>query len=319
MTRGAPVPLRPGTPKGSDLNEPGNGGGPPSGDAGGGGSRADASVRVHRPAATEAEVRERHAANRAGWNEGAAHYTAEVDDTIEFLRSGRSNLHPLERANLGDLSRWCGTAIHLQCASGRDTLSLLNEGVKRVVGIDISDVHIENARRTSEALGAAATWHRCDVLDSPAELDGTADLVYTGRGALCWLHDLPAWGRVVARLLEPGGVFHVLDDHPVTSLFALDAPVLTASGLPYFDHAESSVGWPAAYIGELDIPREKLSRKHERLWTLGEIHGAVRDAGLVVERLGEHPDEYWTSFPALPEAEKRKIPLTFTLLARKPR
>jgi len=48
---------------------------------------------------------------------------------------GGSNLHPIERANLGDLRPWCRAAIHLQCASGRDTLSLWNEGAGRVVGV----------------------------------------------------------------------------------------------------------------------------------------------------------------------------------------
>src|SRR5512146_3287535 len=76
----------------------------------------------------EAEVRARHEANRAGWNEGAIHYTHHIQETIAFLRAGGSNLHPIERRNLvgrlGDFYTWCKTAIHLQCASGRDTLSL---------------------------------------------------------------------------------------------------------------------------------------------------------------------------------------------------
>jgi hypothetical protein len=68
-----------------------------------------------------------------------------LEDTLAFLRAGGSNLHPIERTNLGDLRAWCTTAIHLQCASGCDTLSLWNEGVTRVIGIDISDLHIANA------------------------------------------------------------------------------------------------------------------------------------------------------------------------------
>jgi len=56
------------------------------------------------------------------------------------------------------------------------------------------------------------------VIGLPYELDSSADLVYTGRGALCWLHDLAAWAAVVARLLKPGGVVHILDDHPVSRI-----------------------------------------------------------------------------------------------------
>ena len=164
-------------------------------------------------AQTMEDVRARHESNRLSWNQGAQRYTEELQETIEFLRAGNSSLHPVERRNLGDLRAWCDTAIHLQCASGRDTLSLWNEGVKRVIGVDISDVHIANARRMTEALQAPATWYRCDVLGTPHELDGVANLVYTGRGALCWLHDLNRWADVIFRLLTPGGVMHILDDH----------------------------------------------------------------------------------------------------------
>jgi len=264
------------------------------------------------------EVRARHAANRIAWNEGAAHYTAELDETLAFLQNGGSNLHPIERANLGNLSTWCARAIHLQCASGRDTLSLWNEGIAQVVGVDISDVHIANARRLSAALNAPATWYCCDVLDTPHDLDGSADLVYTGRGALCWLHDLTAWAAVVARLLKPGGIFHILDDHPVSWLFDQDAATLVASGIDYFAHSEVVQGWPTTYIGDMNRPVEQHARKYERLWPLASIVQALCGAGLILEHLGEYPDPYWNAFPNLDADLARRIPMTFSLRARRP-
>ena len=263
------------------------------------------------------EVRARHESNRAGWNEGAVRYSEEIEETITYLKSGHSNLHPIEKANLGSLQGWCKTAIHLQCASGRDTLSLLHEGAEQVVGVDISDVHIDNARKISNALNMPARWYRCDVLDTPHELDGWADLVYTGRGALCWLQDLTSWGIVVARLLKPGGIFHVLDDHPMTWLFDQDSSRLRYAGTPYFGYAESNVGWPTSYIGELEIPLEKQARKYERLWTLSDVFMALKSAGLEIEKLGEHVEPYWNSFPKLDQDQFGKIPLTFSLMARK--
>jgi SAM-dependent methyltransferase len=271
----------------------------------------------------ETVVRARHESNRAGWNEGALHYSAEIAGTIAFIGQGKSNLHPVERRNLGDLRSWCGTAIHLQCASGRDTLSLLNEGVARVVGVDISDVHIENARQTTAGLArmgrsVQAEWIRCDVLDTPHDLDGTADLVYTGRGALCWLHDLQAYARVVARLLKPGGVYHVFDDHPITVLFDLEPETYVFRGASYFGHSESSTGWPSTYIGDsLGIPVEEQSVKFERSWNLMEVFDALSGAGLTVEYLGEHPEPYWDIFPNIKPELRGIIPLTFSLMARK--
>lgn len=274
---------------------------------------------ILKPAQTPEEVRAWHAANRAAWNEGAQAYTAEIEETIAFLRAGKSSVHPVERRILGDLRQY-PTAIHLQCASGRDTLSLWVEGAQRVVGVDISDTHIANARKISAALGAPAAWQRCDVLDAPHTLDGTADLVYTGRGALCWLHDLNGYAQVVARLLKPGAVYHVFDGHPLTWLFNAAAEDYQYSGSSYFDHAEASVGWPTTYIGDsLPIPVEQLSRKYEHNWTLGEIHAALTGAGLAVEQFGEYPDPFWDEFPNLRPELRGKIPMTFSMLARKPR
>jgi SAM-dependent methyltransferase len=264
------------------------------------------------------DIRRLHEDNRVAWNEAARAYASRVDETIAFIDAGRSSLHPLERANLHDLASWCECAIHLQCASGRDTLSLWVEGAKRVVGIDISDVHIENARRTAAALSAPATFYRCDLLDTPRELDRTADLVYTGRGALFWLHDLDGWAAVVVRLLKPGGILHVLDDHPVSCLFDFDADRLVPSGYDYFStEVDSSQGWPASYL-TLDVPDEQQAMKHEHLWTLAQIHQALVASGLVVERLGEHPEAYWHVFPNLPDEVRRTIPNSFTIVARKP-
>jgi SAM-dependent methyltransferase len=270
------------------------------------------------PHANPDEVRERHAANRIGWNEGAAHYTARWDETLAFLRAGGSNLHPIERENLGDLRTWYARAVHLQCASGCDTLSLWNEGVAQVVGVDLSDVQIANARRLSDALNAPATWYCCDVLDTPHDLDGWADLVYTGRGSLCWLHDLTEWAQVVVRLLHPGGTFHILDDHPVSWLFDPDAATLVASGIDYFAHSEVSQGWPTSYIGDLGRPVEQHAPKYERLWPLACIFQALSGAGLVIEYLGEHPDPYWDAFPHLADDLARRIPMTFSIRARRP-
>lgn len=270
-------------------------------------------------ATTGDEVRRRHEANRACWDQAAVHYTARVAETIRLLRDGGSSLHPVERGLLGDLRGWCRRAVHLQCASGRDTLSLWREGAGEVVGIDISPVHIDNARRAASALDAPASWHCCDVLDAPHELDATADLVYTGRGAICWIHDIHGWARVVARLLAPGGLLALFDDHPASFLFDPDLDHLAYSGTAYFDASSAGRGWSPGYIADLLVPDDQLAVWHDRTWTLGEIFAALRRAGLVVEHLGEHPEPYYDAFPRLPRELQRRIPQTFSLLARRPR
>src|SRR5215213_5479504 len=145
-----------------------------------------------------------HEQNRVAWNEGAVEYDAVIGDRA-ISPTGGSTLQPIEQARRGDLHGWCQRAIHLQCASGADTLSLINLGAAEAIGIDIADVHIANARRKAAELGFPARFICCDLLDTPHDLDGTADLVYTGKGALCWILDINAWANVAARLLKPGG------------------------------------------------------------------------------------------------------------------
>ena len=267
---------------------------------------------------TPDEIRARHESNRKSWNEGALHgYTPEIDSTIEFIRSGKSNLHPVERTYLGKYLPTCDLAIHLQCASGRDTLSLLNEGVARVIGVDISDVHIDNARRISSALNAPAEWYRCDVLDTPAELNSSADLVYTGRGALNWLQDLDSWAQVVARLLKPGAVASVFDGHPITWLFKPESSTYEYSGINYFGHCDSGAGWPDTYIGDIGVPLEQQAIHYECLWPVSRIFQALTRAGLAVVHFGEHPESFWDEFPNLKPELSGRIPNTFSMLAKK--
>ena len=121
-------------------------------------------------AATMKNVHEMHQQNRQAWNEGAARYEEEVERDVAFLSAGGRNFVAPEFRYLENLDDWCRRAIHLQCAGGRDTLSLWNQGAAEVVGVDISERMIDCARqkacfcssrrrpfRTREASASGAT------------------------------------------------------------------------------------------------------------------------------------------------------------------
>ena len=270
------------------------------------------------------ETRALHAANRAAWNEAALRYEQEIEDDVAFLRAGGKNLMAPERRILHDLPAWCRRAIHLQCAGGRDTLSLWNQGAAEVVGVDISDLMIACARRKAAALGAPATWYCCDLLDTPHVLDGTADLVYTGRGAINWIMDIAAWASVAVRLLKPGGRLYIFEGHPISSIWDPQASELRLDPDPNFgDYFATTLGvskgWPSEYIPPGSVPPlEEQSPKYERHWTLADILNALIAVGLRLERFEEHPDQYWDQFPKLPKTIADKLPHTFSLLMHKP-
>ncbi len=271
-------------------------------------------------AAELADPRAMHAANRAAWNEAAERYAGWFDEAVALIRAGGSNLFPVEHELLGDLRAGSGTAraIHLQCAGGRDTLSLWNLGAREVIGIDISPRMLELAGRLSEATGAPARWIEADVLDAPHVLDGTADVLCTGRGSLIWLHDLDGWAAVLRRLLAPSGRLVIFDGHPAEWLFDADEDGhLVATDYDYFDGAEASKGWAPEYIDRLSIAEDDQSWKFARAWTLGEIVTALVGAGLRLERLVEYPVDWWAGHRDLRPEDRGRIPLSFGIVARR--
>lgn len=278
----------------------------------------DAHVRPA-TAAERADVRGMHHANRDAWDEAAERYERWLPEAIELIRSGGTNLLPPELELIGDLHGRCRRAIHLQCAAGRDTLSLWNLGADEVIGVDFSPQMLALARRLSDAVGAPARWIESDVLDTPHELDGTADLLYTGRGSLIWLHDLDAWAAVLARLLSPAGRLVLFEGHPAEWLFDVDEDGRwVATDYDYFAGAEASKGWAPEYIDHLSIPDAAQAWKYARAWTLGEVITALVRAGLRLEQVAEHPTDWWGGHGDAQPAERGRIPLSFSIVARPP-
>jgi SAM-dependent methyltransferase len=267
-----------------------------------------------------ADVRAMHAATGAAWDEAAERYEGWLEEAIELIRGGGSNLFPEEVDLLGDLHERCRRAIHLQCAGGRDTLSLWRLGAAEVVGVDLSPRMIDLAERLTAATGAPARWFVSDVLDTPHSLDATADLVYTGRGSLLWLQDLDAWARVVARLLVPGGRLVLFEGHPFEWLVDGDADGHWAlTDYDYFAGPEASRGWSPGFIDHLSIPDGKQHWKFSRAWTLGEVVTAIAGAGLRIDRLVESPRDWWSGHADIVPEERSRLPLSFGLVATRAR
>lgn len=274
-----------------------------------------------RPAtpAERADVRRMHAANRQAWDEAAERYEGWFDEAVSLIRSGGTNLFPVEQALIGDLRGRCHRAIHLQCAAGRDTLSLWTAGADEVVGVDFSPRMLELATALSAATGAPARWILADVLDTPAELDGTADLLYTGRGSLIWLQDLDAWARVLRRLLAADGRLVIFEGHPAEWLFDVDDGRWIATDYDYFGGPEASRGWAPEYIDRLSLADRDQSWKFARAWTLGEIVTALLVAGLRLDSVVEHPVDWWGGHGDVRPEDRGRIPLSFSIVGGLPR
>jgi SAM-dependent methyltransferase len=257
------------------------------------------------------------ASTEAAWNLTAEKFASDIERDVAFLRSGGVNLEEPELRVLRKVISG-GSAIHLQCSHGLDTLSLLNLGIGEVIGLDISERMLALAREKSDLLRAPARWVHADVLEPPAELFGLADLVYTGKGALPWVRDIGRWAAVVKSLLRDGGHLFVFEGHPLDWIWDPEADTHRLHAQrSYFDtQARANEDFPARAVERYASPDQVPPPAWEYHWSLGDLVTAVVRAGLLVEVLEEHDAHYWPRFTKIPARDFERVPHTFSLLAR---
>ncbi|WP_281351025.1 class I SAM-dependent methyltransferase [Microlunatus speluncae] len=222
--------------------------------------------------------------NLAFWDEVTPHHARSDHYAIERFIADPDRLGAVESAEIGDVS---GRSIcHLQCHLGLDTLSLAHRG-GTVTGVDFSAESIKFARELSIRTGIPARFVQSDVLTAAETLGETYDLVFTTRGVLMWIGDLAAWARSCARLLRPGGVFYLLDLHPLGMLLQQTGAGLELTG-SYFGSAEPSItAEDASYaVSDVGLTHQET---HEWIHPVGKVLTALIDAGIMIDFLHEHP------------------------------
>jgi SAM-dependent methyltransferase len=107
--------------------------------------------------------------------------------------------------------------LHLQCHIGTDTLSWSRYGAQ-VTGLDFSPAAIVEAERFARLLDIDdARFVVAAVSAAETALNGEQfDIVYTGRGAICWLPDLDEWAGICAQLVRPDGILYMEETHPMS-------------------------------------------------------------------------------------------------------
>ena len=212
--------------------------------------------------------------------------------------------------------------LHLQCHFGMDTLSWARRGA-RVTGVDFSPQGIAAARRLATETAIDARFVLSDVFALPTMLDETFDIVFTSAGVLCWLDDLPAWGRVVARMLAPEGVFYLREFHPFAMVFAD-----TDGGELRLHYPYAGDGTPLAFsntgsyaVGDCSDP----IASYEWPYSLSQVLNALLEAGLALDFLHEFCHCGYPMHPCLVEdspghwvhpTHPLSLPLQFSLMAR---
>lgn len=271
------------------------------------------------------------AANRANWSDRVAvHWEPDGYDAPGFIADPDrlSRIVEFDATYLGEVAG--RSLLHLQCHFGMDTLSWARLGAS-VTGIDFSEAAIAAAQRLSAESGTPGRFVVSELYDTPEVLAGERfDIVYTGVGAINWLPDIAAWGRVVAAMLRPGGTFYMREGHPVAwSLrFPLEDPEdeTLIIETPYFEVAEP-LAWDeeSTYSGSGTIEH---TRTYEWNHGIGEIITALLDAGLTIDLFEEHRFMDWQNQHhmtegddgrwRLPGHQRDLVPLMYSLRAGRP-
>ncbi|MGV4926043.1 class I SAM-dependent methyltransferase [Streptomyces sp. BHT-5-2] len=233
----------------------------------------------HRDFIPEAEARN---LNRRSWDERALVHGQDplYYDTERFLAGG-STLRDLDVELAGDVNG--RDLLHLQCHFGLDSLSWARRGA-RVTGVDFSLVAIGRARELARRTGLAADFVTADVLDLPADLAGSFDVVWASYGVFTWIGDLRAWARSAERALRPGGRLAVVDLHPLARMIEQRSPLVVDA--PYAYDGPHRYSSAASYAA----PDRPLENRDTIQWShsLGELVSAFAAAGLRTDSLEEH-------------------------------
>lgn len=186
--------------------------------------------------------------------DGYAAWSCTYDKTIRDLL----DLPLLERIRSAD---WPSIqrAADLACGTGRTGAWLVQQGVKRIDGIDLTPEMIELARRKE----VYDRLHVSDVADTPLE-SAAYDLCIMVL-ADEHLKDLTPLYRETARLTRPGGLLVIVGYHPHFMLM----------GIPPHFHPES--GEPLAITSYLHFTSDHVQAAHAAGWSLLEMHEHLID------------------------------------------
>jgi 2-polyprenyl-3-methyl-5-hydroxy-6-metoxy-1,4-benzoquinol methylase len=230
--------------------------------------------------------------NKTTWNEKVRiHANSNMYD-LEAFKKGKSSLMSYEQKALGNVKE--KSLLHLQCHFGQDTLSWSRLGAK-CVGVDLSDTGINLAKELSEELKLDANFFCCNVLDTSELVKDEFDIVYTSYGVIGWLPELKPWGKMIAEKLKPGGVFYMVEFHPIVWMF----DYLEQKPIMKYGYMQDEVIYEEYDGTYANQDSKTISKEYGWNHGLSEVVNALTEAGLHIDYLNEHNESPYDVLPNL--------------------
>ena len=255
--------------------------------------------------------------NKATWNKKVAIHAKSDMYAVEAFKSGKSSLMSYELKALGNVDK--KSLLHLQCHFGQDTLSWARLGAK-CVGVDLSDEGVKLAKQLNEELGLDAKFVCCNVLDASKHISETFDIVYTSYGVIGWLPDLKPWAKMIADRLKIGGVFYMVEFHPILWMF----DYVEGKSVMRYHYNQDDVIYEEYEGTYADQSSEMISKEYGWNHGLSSVVNALIEAGLQIEYLNEHDESPYDVFPDLIKTDNgmfkmdnQLFPMLFELKATK--
>lgn len=273
-------------------------------------------------------VEEMMLANQANWDQRTPIHLASAFYGVDGSREPDSWFADYEWSDLGDLAG--ADLLHLQCHLGVESVALARRGA-RVVGLDISGESVVQARGVARLHGVDIEYVQGNVYDAPDVLGGRQfDLIYTGKGALCYLPDLDVWADVVRRLLRPGGSLYVVEFHPLLYALGVVPPPDGGQELLLRNDFLSGRGAEkrdATFTYTDGPPLAEARVAYEWRHEVAGVVNALVGAGLVIDKIRETPKLPWPRWKGMVQdddgwfelpGDAPRIPLLYAVSARRP-
>jgi 2-polyprenyl-3-methyl-5-hydroxy-6-metoxy-1,4-benzoquinol methylase len=255
--------------------------------------------------------------NKKSWNDRVAvHLESTFYDNESFIK-GADSLKEIERALLPDLKG--KKVLHLQCHFGQDTISLARAGAI-ATGLDFSEKAIETAQNLSKQIGVEATFVCGDLYQTPELISEQFDIVFTSYGTIGWLPDLDKWAAVIEKMLKPGGVFILVEFHPVLWMFDNDFGFVEYN---YFNEKPIIESITGTYANKNDQQtHETISWNH----SLDEVIGSLLKKNLLIDSFREYDYSPYNCFNGMNEVSPgrfqiakmgNKLPMVYSIRASK--